>query len=200
MINYKSKTHRLTAKNDALIRAVLADERFTVTESGEVFTRANTNGISLLPNGEVRNCDIANGDGYRVLNLRIQKKGRSTRKKLRVHRMVFQKFVGELDCKMVVNHKDGNKANNHRDNLEQIECKENTLHAINELGHSPIRNAVLTFAIAEDIRALSKDGIPYSRISQMYGISKGHISEIVNYKIWNERARYEAEQSTPIPF
>lgn len=199
-MHYRGKLYRMTAKNDALIKGLLADERFHVTSKGRVYTRINTNGIGLMPNEAWRRCDVLNGDGYRVVSISIKRNGRRQRKRLRVHRIVFQKYLGELDCKKVVNHKDGNKENNDHTNLEQIEGVENTLHALNELGHSPIRNAVLSFAIAEEIRLLSRNGMSYGKISEKFGISKGHISEIVNYKIWNERADFDAEQSTPVPF
>lgn len=199
-MHYRGKYFRMIAKNDAVIKSILADERFHVTSKGRVYTRINTNGIGLMPNEAWRRCDVLDGNGYRVIHLSLYSKGRRRRKRLRVHRMVFQKYGGELDCTKVINHKDGNKQNNDYNNLEQIEGGENTLHAINELGHSPIRNAVLSFAIAEEIRLLSRNGMSYGKISEKFGISKGHISEIVNYKIWNERASFDAEQSTPVPF
>jgi len=199
-MHYRGKIHRHTAKNDKLIRELLLNPLFKVTQEGEVFTRINTNGIGVMENNEWRRCDVANGDGYRVVNLSIQSKGRRQKKRLRVHRIVYQAFVGELDHKMVINHKDGNKMNNKPDNLEQIEGAENTRHALDELGHDPIRNTVINFNIAEEIRALSAAGTPYSVLSTKYGISKGHISDIVNRKIWNRRAKYETEASTPVPF
>lgn len=199
-MHYAGKIHRHTAKNDKLIRELLLNPLFKVTQDGEVFTRINTNGIGVMDNNEWRRCDIASGDGYRVVNLSVQNKGRRQKKRLRVHRIVYQAFVGELDHKKVVNHKDGNKSNNRPDNLELIEGVENTRHALDELGHDPIRNTVISFDIAEEIRAMSAAGITYKEISAKYNISKGHISDIVNRKIWNRRAKYETEQVTPIPF
>lgn len=43
-----------------------------------------------------------------------------------VHRMVAQAFLGESSLE--VNHKDGNKENNHLKNLEYCTSSENTLH------------------------------------------------------------------------
>jgi hypothetical protein len=45
-----------------------------------------------------------------------------------VHRLVAKYFIGEIPLGMEVNHKDGNKQNNHYDNLEIITSSENIRH------------------------------------------------------------------------
>jgi hypothetical protein len=47
-----------------------------------------------------------------------------------IHRLVAELFVSNPDGKTVVNHKDGNKANNTADNLEWVTASENSLHAV----------------------------------------------------------------------
>lgn len=54
-----------------------------------------------------------------------------------VHRLVAETFLVRPEGTTEVNHKDGNKLNNHVDNLEWVTQKRNKEHAINELGHNP---------------------------------------------------------------
>ena len=47
-----------------------------------------------------------------------------------VHRLIAEHFLPRLDGKDFVNHKDGNKLNNHVDNLEWVTKSENAIHAL----------------------------------------------------------------------
>lgn len=47
-----------------------------------------------------------------------------------VHRLVYRKYVGPLLEGFEINHKDGNKKNNHVSNLEQVTPYENQIHAL----------------------------------------------------------------------
>jgi hypothetical protein len=46
-----------------------------------------------------------------------------------IHRLVAQLFCDNSDNKPIVNHRDGNKLNNHYTNLEWVTCSENNKHA-----------------------------------------------------------------------
>lgn len=46
----------------------------------------------------------------------------------RIHKLVAEHFIGVKPDNLVINHKDGNKLNNHIDNLEYVSKQKNTQH------------------------------------------------------------------------
>lgn len=63
--------------------------------------------------------NIAKTGWYLTVNL-IKKKTRFTR---RLHRLVYEAFVGEIPKGYHIHHKDGNKQNNHVENLQLLDVK-----------------------------------------------------------------------------
>lgn len=63
----------------------------------------------------------------KYLNVKLYKN--SKLKTYMVHRMVAEYFIPNILDKREVNHKDGNKHNNHISNLEWVSHKENAIHA-----------------------------------------------------------------------
>jgi len=72
---------------------------------------------------------------YKMINLSFQGK----KKMFLVHRLVALAYIPIIKGKEQVNHKDGNKKNNHADNLEWVTPAENLKHSYHVLGnkHKP---------------------------------------------------------------
>lgn len=71
-----------------------------------------------------------NGDGYKICQL--MKNGK--RRTISTHRIVATAFLPNPECKQQVNHKDGDKYNNHSSNLEWCTSSENQIHKFRVLG------------------------------------------------------------------
>ncbi|KAA6340120.1 hypothetical protein EZS27_011996 [termite gut metagenome] len=98
-------------------------------------------------------------------------------KTLRVHRLVALAFLPMRDeSKTHVNHIDGNKRNNHVNNLEWVTQAENNLHSYRVLkrkspmqGKVPPNRKMQELDIPE-IDRINKSGISTEEIGKMYGI------------------------------
>lgn len=125
-------------------------------------------------------------DGYAKIRLQSG----SIDKTCRVHRLVAQAFLPNPTNKETVNHKDGNKLNNHVDNLEWSDRHEQLLHAYShnlktsQKGHSNC-NSKLTDEQVKEIRRLyvrnSKE-FGTVALAKKYGVTNRVIGLIVNYK------------------
>lgn len=65
----------------------------------------------------------------RIINMSNRKSRYLAYKKHPIHRLVAKCFIPNPDNKREVNHKDGNKHNNHVNNLEWVTTSENRIHA-----------------------------------------------------------------------
>ena len=104
-------------------------------------------------------------------------------KKHLIHRLVIAAFVGESS--MEVNHKDGNKSNNHISNLEYCTSSENNLHRGRVLGKvigSSQTRAVLT---EKDIPAIRADTRKLKDIAADYGVTLQAIWYVKKRKNWS---------------
>lgn len=90
---------------------------YEITTSGKVIS-SYKKGIELVPR--------VNKGGYLYVNL-YNENGRKTKK---IHRLVAETFIPNPQNLPQVNHKDGNKLNNHIENLEWCNQSYNTQHAV----------------------------------------------------------------------
>lgn len=79
----------------------------------------------------------AKSDKYITVSLSKKQKAKT----YAVHRLVANAFLEKPDGATEVNHKDGNKHNNHVENLEWVTQRENRYHAIEQLHKPPFGKA-----------------------------------------------------------
>lgn len=92
-------------------------------------------GVYSCKNGGIKQLKLQTLFGYKYVILR---RNGSEQKNMRVHRLVALAFIPEVAGKPYVNHKDGDKANNHVSNLEWCNNSENISHAF-RTGLSPYK-------------------------------------------------------------
>lgn len=176
-------------------RNIIGFDNYQVSESGDVksidhFSEYECNGkmIKRLQKGKTLAKGI-HGTGYIVYVLMSNE----NKKTLRAHRIVAKAFIkNENSLKNVVNHKDGNKHNNHYSNLEWVTMQENNIHAY-ETNLKQGKNIALsvlskTNLTIEDIRFIRSNYKAYDPkfgakpMAEKFKTTKSTISEIANYK------------------
>lgn len=167
---------KFKATNDKLIEDLLKDENIRVMKTGQVFSRRSEQG-HILPKGEWRLANTTHTGGYQKVSY--------FGAKIFVHRIVYRAFHGPLKRDMVVNHIDGNTANNKPSNLELITISENNIHRFRVLKRDPVKgNAKIDDKTAEKIRRDHDRGLSYRECAEKYEISKTSIAYIIQGKTW----------------
>lgn len=183
------RSGKLMATNDPFIYELLADPNYIVNSDGTIFTRvAETGKVFVDPNQwrEV-NTSLPNDEGY--IDLKYQNRS------LRRCRIMYAKFVGPLSQDLIVNHKNSIRNDDSPGNLELITQSGNNFHRFLSKP-AVIGNCVLTWEVVDQIRAEKLAGATHKELTVKFGLSKGHISEIVNHKIWIKNKEYTGKQKT----
>lgn len=150
------------------------------------FDAYNVNEQGLVVNtrtGRVLKPDIV-WDGYERVTLSQNNK----LKRFRVHRLVAEAFIQNPNNLPMVNHKDGDKRNNHVSNLEWVDCQQNTKHAFdNNLRKSGEEHygVRLTTKIVEKVCELIELGLTRGRIlKQLPIVNKTQFDDIRRRRSW----------------
>lgn len=128
---------------------------YRVTDCGKVYSLKRNKLIELKP-------DITSG-GY----FRVTLSNAGVTKRYTVHRLVAMHFINNLGDKPFVNHKDGNKKNNHYSNLEWCSCAENTKHAFDSmlrLHGETAPNSQLSDEVVHQVCSLIQQGLRRKQI------------------------------------
>jgi len=102
------------------------ESRYKVSNLGRVYS---INNAIVLKNRVGKN-------GYLDVSLSFMGK----QKVKKVHRLVYEAFIGDLDLNLVIDHKDNNPKNNQVSNLRQISSRSNTTRGkLNKTGLTGVR-------------------------------------------------------------
>ncbi|MGL5013723.1 MAG: HNH endonuclease [Bacteroidales bacterium] len=128
-----------------------------------------------------------NKQGNKVIypRVRIQKDKKSYW--VALHRLVAEMFLPNPEKYPHINHKDGNRLNNHVDNLEWCTHEMNIKHAMdNDLNPRGERHgiAVATEQTVRDIRRMRDEGVPYTEMVKIFGLKESTIGAIGRNQNW----------------
>lgn len=116
-------------------------------------------------------------EGYMVARVSRHKK----KVELRIHRLVAEAFIPNPNNKPYINHKDGNRCNNHVDNLEWVTPLENTHHAMRR-GKYAVK---LHPEQITQIRKLHSEGHNQVQLGKKFGVTNGMICHIIKGRKWS---------------
>jgi hypothetical protein len=145
-----------------------------VKEDGTMFYKNGSELMSLTKKGYKKMSFRNDGKKFEVLQ----------------HRVLFAYYHGfdSLSKKLTINHIDGNRLNNSKENLEQIPMLSNLKHAhqnrlIDNRGErSP--NSKLNEESVKEIISLYDQGETQRGLAKKFGVCKTTIANVVNKKSW----------------
>ena len=159
-------------------------------------------------NGQIRNArtgrimkQFTDRFGYKTMTVHPEKNVIAT---IRVHRGVAEAFLGERPNGYVVNHKDGNKANNNPENLEYVTSSQNNQHALDTglrhpanmamyapRGENHYRSEISEEDVLKVLKLREETGYGGRKLAKMTGLSRGTVDAIIFGKSWKHITKSE---------
>ena len=172
------------------IKEVKGFDGYFVSDNGIVYTTRKNGGYHTSLR-ELKSKE--DKDGYLEVAMYSNKK----RYWRRVHRIVAETFIPNINNYPQINHIDGNKKNNNVNNLEWCTCRQNIIHSFNVLKRKPTisnkRKIKLTNRETNDILYFEteKECAFYLKMSYQHlnKILNGHI----DISVWRKNKIYKIE-------
>lgn len=120
---------------------------------------------------------------------RVDLRKHQTHKLMCIHTLVAEAFLVKPEGYVEINHKDGNKWNNNKDNLEWITPSENMLHAhrilhVKSVKGEEVGTSKLTEQNVIQIRNLRQKGMTLQKIADQFRINNSNVYYICSRKTW----------------
>lgn len=159
------------------------EKYYGISENGKVWSYKRDHNSRFKDRGFWLTIHL-DGCGYSFVALTLN--GKTVQPK--VHRLVAETFILNPLNLPQVNHKDGNKQNNHKDNLEWCTPSENILHAFkhglsSQKGEKNAGSKLLDNDIRV-IRQLGEEGVLKKDIATKFNVSRSAITNIIKRKRW----------------
>ena len=165
---------------------------YRVGSDGSIWTRLVRDRVNVklgeglrLGDKWVRKYPKPNNRGYIVVTLFKDK----TRYYKQLHRLILKEFKGDCPLGMQCRHLDGNRINNHVDNLCWGSSKENhkdrVRHGTNPVGARNGRAKLNPDVVAEIRRIYEQGSMSQSRLGAKFGINQTQVSRIILGRAWN---------------
>lgn len=145
-------------------------EGYSITSFGDLIS------FKRYPNGRALSPYI-DKDGYVCVSIRINCKSVGQK----IHRLVAIAYLENPNHYEQVNHKDGNKQNNHYTNLEWVSNIDNQRHA----WQTGLKEIKLSINQVKEIRELLKIK-NNTEIAEIYNVDPSTISNIKTGRTWNK--------------
>lgn len=144
-----------------------------IDEEGKAYVSSNYRGRSIKLAEKATTLNKKRG--YKYI--------RTSNKNSQVHRLVAKAFVPNPEKKQYVNHKDGNKQNNHYSNLEWVTCKENAQHAIKNGLTKQMKknegNLKYTQEVINAVYNLVMDGMTYTKAGSIHNMPYSTVAHLI---------------------
>lgn len=148
---------------------------YLIYEDGRIFSKPR--GIFLHQKISIH--------GYKRVGLRADG---NPQKMFFIHRLVGTHFLPKDLERKFINHKDGNKFNNHFSNLEWVTQIENAQHSrkiLKQCLGQNNGNAKLTIGNVIDIKTLFCFGAQRKDLAKTFSVSRSTVERIVSEKNWS---------------
>jgi DNA-binding CsgD family transcriptional regulator len=132
--------------------------------------------------GEYKDCKprkIEGGNDKGYLRLCLNKRTR-----VRVHRIVWLVYKGEIPKGFTPNHKNGIKSDNRLENLELATAPQQMLHAVNVLGRKVGNrknhpgHPKLTVEHVREILLMLAQGLTFTQVAEKFNVTRSRINQI----------------------